>query len=164
MFDRYPVYYFKIVAVSISSRDRPIMTAFAPLRVMPKPLSGAGRRFSMTKTMLFGSFVASALVLAATGGSAFAQSGGVPVLNVRPVCRGIAQQAGTPGEVGGPSLGYRQCIRSEMAMRRKLVRRWSRYTPDEKANCIGDEMGGEGSYTDLATCLQMARAARKLNN
>jgi hypothetical protein len=80
------------------------------------------------------------------------------------VCRGIAQQAATPGETGGPALGYGRCIQSEMAMRRKLIRRWAKYTPDEKANCIGSEMGGYGSYTDLATCLQMARDARKLNN
>jgi len=51
-----------------------------------------------------------------------------------------------------------------MAMRRKLVRRWAKYTPDEKANCIGSEMGGYGSYTDLATCLEMAREARKFND
>jgi hypothetical protein len=97
-------------------------------------------------------------------GNASAQSSGVPVLNVRPVCRGIAQQAATPGERGGPDLGYGQCIQSEMAMRRKLIRRWARYTPEEKASCIGDQMGGYGSYTDLATCLQMAKEARKLNS
>jgi len=117
----------------------------------------------MTRTVLISTCLASALWLTANG-NASAQSGGVPVLNVRPVCRGIAAQAATPGERGGPSLGYGQCIQSEMAMRRKLVRRWARYTPDEKKNCIGSEMGGYGSYTDLATCLQMAKEARKLNS
>ena len=87
----------------------------------------------------------------------------IPVLNVDPVCRGIAQQAATPGESGGPDLTFRRCVSSEMAMRRKLIRRWARYTPNERANCIGSEVGGFASYTDLATCLEMARAARKLN-
>ena len=117
----------------------------------------------MIKTILMTSCLASTLMLVASA-SAPAQSSGVPNLNVRPVCRGIAQQANTPGERGGPDLGYGQCIRSEMAMRRKLIRRWARYTPDEKANCIGNEMGGYGSYTDLATCLEMAQEARKLNH
>jgi hypothetical protein len=116
----------------------------------------------VTKTILIGSCVALALCLSVTGG-AFAQSGSVPKLNVDPVCRGIAQQAGTPGERGGPDLSFRRCVASEMATRNRLARRWARYTPDEKANCVGTEMGGFASYTDLATCLEMAREARKLN-
>jgi hypothetical protein len=115
------------------------------------------------KTTLM-SICGAAVLSLAVFDAAIAQSNSVPNLNVRPVCRGIAQQAATPGESGGPALGYGQCIQSEMAMRRKLIRRWARYTPDEKANCIGAELGGYGSYTDLATCLQMARDARKLDN
>jgi hypothetical protein len=94
-------------------------------------------------------------------GSASAQS--FPTLNVDPVCRGIVQQAATAGERGEPDLRYGQCLGSDMAMRRKLIRRWTRYTPSERANCIGSEAGGFASYTDLATCLEMARAAQKLN-
>jgi hypothetical protein len=115
------------------------------------------------KTTLIYTCAAAALALSISG-AAIAQSTGVPNLNVRPVCRGIAQQAATPGEFGSPALGYGQCIQSEMAMRRHLIRRWAKYTAHEKANCIGSEMGGYGSYTDLATCLQMARDARKLEN
>ena len=92
---------------------------------------------------------------------ALAQSVGVPTLNLDPVCRGIAQQAATPGEVGGPDLSYRQCLRSEMAMRQRLARKWATYTADERANCIGSETGGFASYSDLATCLQMAKRARQ---
>jgi hypothetical protein len=117
----------------------------------------------MTKAVLTSIGLISALSLAAIG-NAVAQSGGVPNLNVRPVCRGIAQQAMTPGERGGPDLGYGQCVQSEMAMRRKLIRRWARYTPGEKANCVGLEASGFASYTDLATCLEMALEARKLND
>ncbi len=117
----------------------------------------------MIKTILIGSCVALALCLSVTGG-VLAQSDSVPKLNVDPVCRGIAQQAGTPGERGGPDLSFRRCVASEMAMRNRLGRRWARYTPDEKANCVGSEMGGFASYTDLATCLEMAKDARNLNN
>jgi hypothetical protein len=103
----------------------------------------------------------SASTVLAASVPAFADS--IPRLNVDPVCRGIAQQAVTPGKRGGPDLHFRQCVTSEMAMRRRLVRRWARYTPDERANCVGSEAGGFASYTDLATCLEMAKAARNLN-
>ena len=48
-------------------------------------------------------------------------------------------------------------------MRQKLSEEWSSFVPADKANCIGSEEGGLSSYTDLATCLEMARDARRLN-
>jgi hypothetical protein len=93
-----------------------------------------------------------------------ARADDVPDLNVDPVCRGIAQQAKDPGERGGPDLAFAQCVKSEQAMRQKLVNEWSTFKPTEKANCIGSEKGGYASYTDLVTCLEMARDARKMNN
>jgi hypothetical protein len=35
--------------------------------------------------------------------------------------------------------------------------------PTEKSNCIGAETAGMASYTDLVSCLEMARDARQLN-
>lgn len=92
-----------------------------------------------------------------------ARSQQIPNLNLDPVCRGIAQQAATPGEIGGPDLSFRRCVKSEMAMRHRLARKWATYTRQEKTNCIGSETGGFASYTDLATCLQMAKRARQFN-
>jgi len=48
-------------------------------------------------------------------------------------------------------------------MRGKLVGEWSTFSQSEKANCIGDQMGGMASYTDLVSCLEMAKDARQLN-
>jgi hypothetical protein len=92
-----------------------------------------------------------------------AQSQAIPDLNVDPVCRGIAQQAANPSEKGGPDLAFSQCVQSEQAMRQKLVGEWSTFLPAEKSNCIGAEMAGMASYTDLVSCLEMARDARQLN-
>jgi hypothetical protein len=92
-----------------------------------------------------------------------ARADDVPDLNVDPVCRGIAQQASDPGETGGPDLAFARCVKSEQAMRQKLSEEWSSFLPADKANCIGSEKGGLASYTDLVTCLEMARDARKLN-
>jgi|HubBroStandDraft_6_1064221.scaffolds.fasta_scaffold1487934_1 hypothetical protein len=49
-------------------------------------------------------------------------------------------------------------------MRQKLIGKWSTFIPADKATCVGSEKGGYASYTDLATCREMARDARKLNN
>jgi hypothetical protein len=92
-----------------------------------------------------------------------AQAQAIPDLNVDPVCRGIAQQAANPSEKGGPDLAFSQCVQSEQAMRQKIVNEWSTFLPTEKSNCIGSEAGGMASYTDLVTCLEMARDARQLN-
>lgn len=106
--------------------------------------------------------LASATILLAASWPAFADD--VPNLNVDPVCHGIAQQANGPGERGGPDLAFAQCVKSEQATRQKLVDEWSTFKPAEKANCIGNEKGGFASYTDLLTCLEMARDARKMND
>jgi hypothetical protein len=107
------------------------------------------------------SFVSAAILLIAGWP---AQADDVPDLNVDPVCRGIAQQAKDPSESGGPDLAFAQCVKSEQAMRQKLVNEWSTFKPAEKANCVGSEKAGYASYTDLVTCLEMARDARKMNN
>ena len=84
----------------------------------------------------------------------------VPVLDIEPVCRGIA----TAGERGGPDLGLAKCIKSEQATREQLAREWSTFAAADKASCIGEEkLGPLPSYTDLVTCLEMARDARKMN-
>ena len=67
-----------------------------------------------------------------------AQSQEVPVLNVEPVCRGIAQQASDPSEKGGPDLAFSQCIKSEQAIRQRLVEEWATFAP--QINRIAAEM------------------------
>ena len=104
----------------------------------------------------------SAVVLLAASWPALSDD--VPELNVDPVCRAIAQQAKDPGERGGPDLAYSACVKSEQAMRQKLSKEWGSFAPADKSHCVGSEKGGYASYTDLITCLEMARDARKLNN
>jgi hypothetical protein len=91
------------------------------------------------------------------------QAQAVPDLNVDPVCHGIAQQASDPSEKGGPDLAFSKCVQSEQAIRQKLVSEWSTFLPTEKTNCIGEQMSGMASYTDLVSCLEMAKDARQLN-
>jgi hypothetical protein len=86
----------------------------------------------------------------------------VPMLNVNPLCHGIAHGAAGAGERGGPSLSFAQCVRSEQTVRKKLVKEWFRYASTDKKNCIAETtMGGLASYTNLFGCLKSATAARK---
>jgi hypothetical protein len=91
-----------------------------------------------------------------------ARCDGVPVLDLNPICRGIAQQMWDAGE-GGPDWPdwFARCIRSEEAVRKRLVRKWSRFAVADKQNCVAETtMGGLASYTDLFSCLQSAMEAR----
>jgi hypothetical protein len=92
-----------------------------------------------------------------------ARSQNIPNLNVEPVCRGIAQQAANTSETGGPDLTFAACVKNEQAMREKLTGEWSAFSQSERTNCIGEQMGGMASYTDLVSCLEMAKDARQLN-
>ena len=89
----------------------------------------------------------------------------VPRFNLEPVCRGIAQQGGLALEPNRSARqDFKHCIKSETAMRSRVARQWPSFTATEKADCIGEAgAGGYQSYTDLFTCLQMAREARKLS-
>ena len=87
----------------------------------------------------------------------------VPVLDLNPICRGIAQGAAGPGERGGPDLSFARCVRSEQATRKRLVRMWSKYAPGDRQHCVAETtMGGLASYTNLLGCLNSAREANTM--
>jgi len=89
---------------------------------------------------------------------------GVPHYNLEPLCRGIAQQSGMsllPSQ--SAPKDYKSCIRSEMVVRRQLVKLWPTFKASNKVNCIGENSaGGLSSYTGLLSCLQMAQEANKM--
>jgi hypothetical protein len=108
--------------------------------------------------------ITAAIILVLLATAARARAADVPDLNVDPVCHGIAQQSTTAGERGGPDLAYSQCVQSEQSVRRKLGDEWSSFTPGETANCVAEEKSAPlPSYTDLETCLEMARTVRQTN-
>ena len=82
----------------------------------------------------------------------------VPVLDVQQICRGIASQASNPTERGGPDLAFNDCVKSEQAIRGEIAKAWSTFGVPEKGHCIRlATLGAEPSYTELITCLEMAR-------
>jgi hypothetical protein len=111
------------------------------------------------RAILIGNF--SMLVL--LGGISIAWSQQVPVLDLTPICRGIAQGAAGAGERGGPDLSFARCVRNEKATRKRLVGMWSRYAPGDRQHCVAETtMGGLASYTNLLGCLNSAKAAHTM--
>jgi hypothetical protein len=114
--------------------------------------------------MVRSTIISQAFLLAfALAGAGAARADDVPNLNVDPVCRGIAQQAASPAERGGPDLAFSQCVQSEQTVRQQLAGEWSTFMPAEKTSCVGSEQSALPSYTGLISCLEMARDVRQLN-
>jgi hypothetical protein len=95
--------------------------------------------------------------------SVSARSDETPVLNVLPLCQGIVSQGADPLQAGDPSVSLKQCLDAEQEDRGTMKKEWSTFSASDKKNCVAEAtMGGESSYTDLITCLEMARDVRKL--
>jgi hypothetical protein len=88
----------------------------------------------------------------------------VPTLNVDQVCTGIAQQGGVTFHDSAVGEEKQNCLDSEKAIRDQLVKEWPSFAPPDKTACTNESrMGGESSYTELLTCLEMARDVRSMN-
>ena len=92
-----------------------------------------------------------------------ARSDDIPTLDVRPVCRGIASQSEL--EAGLQRTNFEQCLQSEQAVRDELKKEWSTFSTADKTHCVAlAKTGGESSYTELITCMEMARDVRALRS
>jgi hypothetical protein len=91
-----------------------------------------------------------------------ARSDEYPTLNVAPLCHGITNQSSL--QEGLRSVTFDECVKAEQTDRETMIKEWSTFSSDDKSHCIAEAtMGGESSYTDLITCLEMARDVRALH-
>ena len=82
---------------------------------------------------------------------------GVPTYDVRPSC------TATSTEAVGPKAETDVCLNTEKAARDKLVQEWPTFAAPDRSTCTGLSVaGGDSTYTELLTCLEMMQAARKL--
>jgi hypothetical protein len=89
----------------------------------------------------------------------------VPTLNVEQVCQGIAQQGGVTFHDPQIAQEKKDCLDSEQAIREELVKQWVNFNSSDKVACTNESrMGGDSSYTELLTCLEMARDVRTLRS
>jgi len=89
----------------------------------------------------------------------------VPALNVEQVCDGIAQQGGVSFHDTDAAVEKKNCLDSENAIRNDLAKQWSSFSSADKVACTSEaKMGGDSSYTELLTCLEMARDVRTMRS
>ena len=92
-----------------------------------------------------------------------ARADDIPTLHVEQVCHGIVNQSGDSLTAGDPKVAFSQCMDAEQADRDALSKEWSTFNADDKKHCTDESrMGGDSSYTELITCLEMARDVRSL--
>jgi hypothetical protein len=92
-----------------------------------------------------------------------ARSDQYPVLNVTPLCHALTDQSTL--QLGLRDVSFDDCMKAEQSDRQTMINEWSTFSADDRRHCIAEAtMGGESSYTDLLTCLEMARDVRKLHS
>jgi len=108
-------------------------------------------------------YTAAAIALAALGVSvSAARSDQYPTLNTTQVCHGITEQSDL--EAGLRAENFDQCMKEEQAVRDTMIKEWTAFSSDDKRHCVAEAtMGGDSSYTELLTCLEMARDVRALH-
>ncbi len=104
-----------------------------------------------------------ALVLGAQLMVLTAGTDSVPQLNVEQVCEGIAKQGGVTFHDPAIAQEKKNCLASEQSIRDELGKQWSNFNAADRTHCVNESvMGGESSYTELLTCLEMARDVRAM--
>jgi hypothetical protein len=67
-------------------------------------------------------------------------------------------------EAGLQQTSFQQCVQSEQEVREQIKKEWSTFITADKTHCVAlAKTGGESSYTELLTCMEMARDVRKLH-
>jgi colicin import membrane protein len=58
---------------------------------------------------------------------------------------------------------FEECLKSEQDVRDQVKEKWSTFSAADKKHCVAlAKTGGESSYTELLTCLEMSRDVRAL--
>jgi hypothetical protein len=78
-----------------------------------------------------------------------------PTFDVTPSCHGAMANKGDQATL-------KSCLDSEQKAHDQLLRDWSQFTPANRAMCRQvATIGGEPTYSELITCLEMQRDAKQ---
>ena len=100
-----------------------------------------------------------------TGHAQAAPSGRVPTFDVMPSCRGAAVEDNANGADGATRTSVSACFNAEQKAREQLVQEWASFKASDRTQCSEmSRMGGDPTYTELLTCLEMMRDARQPSN
>jgi hypothetical protein len=82
----------------------------------------------------------------------------LPVLDVENGCRSSTEDA----IMGGRNS--RNCLDGEGTARAQLAQSWGQFSSEDKGHCVAlVQTGGQPSYVELQSCLEMSRDARNLS-
>jgi hypothetical protein len=83
----------------------------------------------------------------------------VPVINVEKTCKD-STETDKAANIALPQ-SYEGCMQDENVAKEQLAGIWSTYPASVRARCEQEAtIGGEGSYVDLLTCMQMTDPAK----
>ncbi len=88
-----------------------------------------------------------------------AAANSLPNWDVTQSCRGAAAAAADPSQDR-----LKACLDSEQRTRDKLAREWSTFPASDKMKCIRSIQWFQPTYTELASCLEMARDAKRFGS
>lgn len=87
----------------------------------------------------------------------------IPSFNVEPSCQGAAARSTVP--LGSTENTADICIRKENDARDQMTKEWDTFASADRSYCVPMSMqGGKPTYTELLTCLELAREARNLKD
>ena len=87
----------------------------------------------------------------------------IPSFKVEPGCENAAARATVP--LGSTVNTAEVCIRKELEARDQMTKEWDKFVAADKSYCVPLSMqGGTPTYTELLTCLELAREARNLRD
>jgi hypothetical protein len=102
-------------------------------------------------------------VAVAAGTLSSARCDEYPTLNVSPLCHALTDKSSLAE--GLANVTFDQCLEAEQSDRKTIIKEWSTFSADDRRHCIAEAtMGGESSYTEMLTCLEMARDVRQLKS
>jgi len=85
-----------------------------------------------------------------------ASGGGVPTLDVHPSCHAAAAAQITNTD------RMQACMEVEQGAHDRLVETWKKFNIVDRSSCVRTMMDFEPTYTELLTCLEIAKDARNL--
>lgn len=87
----------------------------------------------------------------------------IPSFKVEPSCESAAARSTVP--LGSTVNTAEICIRKELEARDQMVKEWDKFVAADKSYCVPlSTQGGTPTYTELLTCLELAREARNLRD
>ena len=88
---------------------------------------------------------------------ASAKPDGVPRFDVARSCQEARAYTGDD-----KNLTYRGCMKDENDARAELARKWAKFNPGDRKDCVAQGAAPVPSYVELLTCLEMSDEAEAL--